>query len=132
MVIYRIEKNGEGPFWRSNEDISSSLKNKVSLYSKKLASNIEEYPTPIMDGQMRLYSLDGLNLKYGCASIKDLFHWFDEDIRNALFKEGFEIKEYRAGVDFVDMLKGKRQVAIVPDQETKELLDKRFMGFILW
>lgn len=86
MIIYRYERNGNGPFrfapvtddeYELDYFLCSSLRR-------------EDHPVP----NKNLYEGDFDEYYFGCSSIEELHHWFNDNVRFMFERCGFELKVY--------------------------------------
>ena len=94
LIVYRIEKDGQGPFHHKDID-----KNIIETITSNYT--IKNNPGLFQDPKLKkiAYYLKGKNkLKqyvFGCKSKEDLKKWFSKENLELLEKEGFKIKKIK-------------------------------------
>lgn len=94
-TIFRIEKDGVGPWWHEDSYRADS---NVGTMVNRMAMNASTHPTPHNEGSLKEFMHqhgNSLPYCYHCAviSLDQLFHWFGEyeyEMR-VLSKEGFKV-----------------------------------------
>lgn len=103
MRVYRLERNGKGPY-SFYKDIRSEEERELYISLQDAHTFNPNNPTPSYDG---LHMPDDLWL-CACTSMEALEGWFGEFLEQ--FKRiGFEVKEYTVSKDSVKIGKSNRQ-----------------------
>lgn len=90
MLVYRLERNGIGPYQRTNYTAQD-----IDICYELMEAHIDHnHPCPYEDGLDKIY--DDKTWFFGCDSEQSLRDWFGPFWIEKLAKIGFEIKSYRA------------------------------------
>jgi len=86
MIVYRIEKNGIGPYWHTC--VGNKLYAKISSHSGKI-----DRPGPTSDGIEKIPGHTYQEMYYGFNTEQKLKQWF-RGTRSELRRNGFEMVTY--------------------------------------
>jgi hypothetical protein len=91
MLIFRIERNGIGPFrsdeWEGQDELLAVIND----------STHHNHPIPYDDGLRRLDGSFLEEVRYGAPSKSKLFDWVPEEFHDSLEAAGFMVVCYEAG-----------------------------------
>lgn len=103
MFIYRIEKDGVGPYHQ--------LANHPELHEMACRhSRGEQHPSPHEEG-LKMETRH----RCGFSSLDQMCRWFSHEEQELMYSLGFELKEISVE-DVTDLQVGERQIIFIPKE----------------
>jgi hypothetical protein len=99
-TVYRVEKNGKGPYYHSRKGMSDALKDELGGHNGD-----NKRPGPYSGGfddeMSKLRAKHEKDVLFGFDSMEQLRAWFHDWVIDLLKEAGYVIKKYKVAVEDV-------------------------------